>query len=106
MGFGIEPKSNKEEIYKKVIPNIAESLVENIQKEFEDYSNFDEQGNINLLKIDLKIENNKTDLLVIHPDDDYIKIIDAFCNKNEFGEEKRIRLIRAIKDKMREKKSN
>ena len=93
MGFGIEPKSNKEEIYKRVMPNRAESLVGNIQNEFEDYSNFDEQGNINLLKIDLKLENNKTDLLVIHPDDDYIKIIDAFCNKNEFGEEKRIRLL-------------
>ena len=103
MAFGIEPKSNKEEIYKRVIPNRAESLVGNIQNEFEDYSNFDDQGNINLLKIDVKLENNKTDLLVIYPDDDYFKIVDAFCNKNELGEEKRIRLIRVIKDKMREK---
>ena len=103
MAFGIEPKSNKEEIYKRVIPHRAENLVGNIKNEFEDYSNFDDQGNINLLKIDVKLENNKTDLLVIHPDDDYIKIVDTFCNKNELGEEKRLRLIRVIKDKMREK---
>ena len=103
MAFGIEPRSNKEEIYKRVIPNRAEALVGSIQNEFVDFSNFDEKGNQNLLKIEVKLDNNKSDLLVVHPYDDYIKIVDAFCNKNELGEEKKIRLIRVVKDKMREK---
>ena len=83
MAFGIEPRSNKEEIYKRVIPNRAEALVGSIQNEFVDFSNFDEKGNQNLLKIEVKLDNNKSDLLVVHPYDDYIKIVDAFCNKNE-----------------------
>ena len=101
MAFGIEPKSNKEEISKRVIPNRGEKIVGNIQNEFEDYNNFDDKGNQNLLKIEVNLENNKTDILIIYPEDDYIKVVDAFCNKHELTEEKRIRLIRVIKDKMR-----
>ena len=101
MAFDIEPKSNKEDIHKRVIPNRAEKIVENVKNEYEEFNNFDDQGNQNILKIEVKLENNKKDLLVIHPGDDYIKIVDSFCNKNNFNEEKRIRLIRVVKDRMR-----
>ena len=105
MAFGIEPKSNKEDIYKRVIPNRAEKIVGNVQNELEGYSNFDDLGSQNLLKIEVKLENNKKDVLVIHPNDDYIKIVDTFCNKNGLGEEKRIRLVRVIKDNLRKKEN-
>ena len=105
MAFGIEPKSNKEDIYKRVISNRAEKIVGNVQNELEGYNNFDDQGSHNLLKIEVNLENNKNDLLVIHPDDDYIKVVDAFCNKHRLSEEKRIRLIRVIKDNMRKKEN-
>ena len=101
MAFEIEPKSNKEDIYKRVIPNRAEKIVGNIKNEYEEFSNFDDQGNQNILKIEVKLGNNKKDFLIIHPGDDYIKVVDSFCNKNELSEEKRIRLIRVVKDSMR-----
>ena len=101
MEFGIEPKSNKEEIYKRVIPNRTEKIVGNVKNEYEDYNGFDDKGNQNLLKIEVNLENNKTDLLVIYPKEDYVKVVDDFCNKHELTEEKRVRLIRVIKDKMR-----
>ena len=102
MAFDIEPKSNKEDIYKRVIPNRAEKIIGNVKNEYEEFNNFDDQGNQNLLKIEVKLGNNKKkDFLIIHPGDDYIKIVDSFCNKNELSEEKRIRLIRVVKDSMR-----
>ena len=101
MEFGIEPKSNKEEIYKRVIPNRTEKIVGTVKNEYEDYNGFDDKGNQNLLKIEVNLENNKTDLLVIYPKEDYVKVVDDFCNKHELTEEKRVRLIRVIKDKMR-----
>ena len=105
MAFVIEPKSNKEDIYKRVIPNRAEKIVGNVKNEFEDYSNFDDQGNQSLLKIEIKLENNKINLITIYPDEDYIKIVDDFCNKHGLKEENRIRLIRVIKDKLRKNES-
>ena len=45
--------------------------------------------------------NNKNSLLTIYPHDDYVKIVEAFCNKHGLKEEKKIRLIRVIKDKLR-----
>ena len=105
MAFGIEPKSIKEDIYKRVIPNRAEKIVGNVTNEFEDYSSFDDQGNQSLLKIEVKLENNKKSLLTIYPHDDYVKIVEAFCNKHGLKEEKRIRLIRVIKDKLRKNDS-
>lgn len=105
MAFGIEPKSIKEDIYKRVIPNRAEKIVGNVTNEFEDYSSFDDQGNQSILKIEVKLENNKKSLITIYPHDDYVKIVDAFCNKHGLKEEKRIRLIRVIKDKLRKNDS-
>ena len=37
MIFGIEPKSNKEDINKRVIPSRVEKIVGNVENEFEDY---------------------------------------------------------------------
>ena len=88
MEFGIEPKSNKEEIYKRVIPNRTEKIVGNVKNEYEDYNGFDDKGNQNLLKIEVNLENNKTDLLVIYPKDDFVKVVDDFCNKHELTEDK------------------
>jgi hypothetical protein len=105
MAFGIEPKSIKEDIYKRVIPNRAEKIVGNVTNEFEDYSSFDDQGNQSILKIEVKLENNKKSLITIYPHDDYVKIVEAFCNKHGLKEEKRIRLIRVIKDKLRKNDS-
>ena len=101
MEFGIEPKSNKEDIYRRVIPNRAEKIVGSVENEFEDYCNFDDQGNRSLLKIEVKLENKKKNLLTIYPGDDYSKIVNDFCNKNGLKEEQKIRLIRVIKDKLR-----
>ena len=54
-----------------------------------------------MLKLEVNLENNKTELLIIQPEDDYIKVVDNFCAKFELNDDKKIRLIRAIKDKMR-----
>ena len=103
--FGIEPKSNKEDICKRVIPNKTEKLNENIENDFIWYNDFEEENDKNLLKIGVNLDNNKKDMLSISPEDDCIKVVEDFCNKHELNEEKKIRLIRVIKEKMRKKES-
>lgn len=71
------------------------------KNEFIDYPDFDEQGNQVLIKIEVNLENNKNELLTIQPGEDYIKIVDEFCLKHDINEDKKIRLIRAIRDKIR-----
>jgi predicted RND superfamily exporter protein len=97
MAFDIEPKSNKEEISKRVIPNKREKMIENSKKEVENYL----QDNKNILKIQLKLGNNKTEFFEINKDEDYIKIVDSFCNNHELNDEKRNKIIRIIKDELK-----
>ena len=73
-----------------------------LENEFIDYPDFDEQGNQVLIKIEVNLENNKNELLTIQPGEDYIKIVDEFCLKHDINEDKKIRLIRAIRDKIRQ----
>ena len=101
MNFGIEPKTNKDNINKRVAQKRGEKVVNNIKNEFKDFGNFDGKGNRVVLKLEVNLENNKTELLIIQPEDDYIKVVDNFCAKFELNDDKKIRLIRAIKDKMR-----
>ena len=101
MNFGIEPKTNKDNINKRVAQKRGEKVVNNVKNEFRDFGNFDGKGNRVVLKLEVNLENNKTELLIIQPEDDYIKVVDNFCAKFELNDDKKIRLIRAIKDKMR-----
>ena len=62
----------------------------------------DNHGNIMRMPRVLKtIENNAKETLVIQPQDDFIKVVDDFCAKFGLNDDKKIRLIRTIKDKMR-----
>ena len=101
MAFNIEPKSNKDNINERVAQNRGEKVVNNVENEFIDYGNFDDKGNQVMIKIEVNLENNKNEILVIQPEEDYLKVVDKFCLKHELNEDKKIRLIRAIKDKMR-----
>jgi len=101
MAFNIEPKSNKDNINERVAQNRGEKVVNNVQNEFIDYGNFDDKGNQVMIKIEVNLENNKNEILIIQPGEDYLKVVDKFCLKHELNEDKKIRLIRAIKDKMR-----
>ena len=101
MAFNIEPKSNKDNINERVAQNRGEKIVNNVQNEFVDYGNFDDKGNQVMIKIEVNLENNKIEILVIQPEEDYLKVVDKFCLKHELNEDKKMRLIRAIKDKMR-----
>ena len=101
MAFNIEPKSNKDNINERVAQNRGEKVVNNVENEFIDYGNFDDKGNQVMIKIEVNLENNKNEILIIQPGEDYLKVVDKFCLKHELNEDKKIRLIRAIKDKMR-----
>ena len=105
MAFDIEPKSNKDNIDKRVAQKRGEKVVNNVKNEFKDFGNFDGKGNQVVIKIEVNLENNKTELLVIQPEDDYLKVVDNFCAKFELNDDKKNRLIRAIKDKMRKKEN-
>ena len=98
MAFGIESKYNKEEISKRVIPNKREKMIENSKNEVEKYC--DEQYDRNIIKIQLKLGNNKTEFIKINKDEDFIKIVDDFCNKHELNDEKRNKIKRIIKDEL------
>ena len=98
MAFGIESKYNKEEISKRVIPNKREKMIENSKNEVEKY--FDEQYDQNIIKIQLKLGNNKTKFIKINKDEDFIKIEYDFCNKHELNDEKRNKIKRIIKDEL------
>ena len=99
MAFGIESKYNKEEIRKRVIPNKRENMNENSKNKVENY--FDEQDNQSILKIQLKLGNNKTEFIEINKDEDFIKKVDAFCNKHELNDEKRNKIKRIIKEELK-----
>ena len=99
MAFGIESKYNKEEISKRVIPNKRENMNENSKNKVENY--FDEQDNQSILKIQLKLGNNKTEFIEISKDEDFIKTVDAFCNKHELNDEKRNKIKRIIKEELK-----
>ena len=101
MAFGIEPKTNKDNINKRVAQKRGEKVVNNVKNEFKNFGNFDGKGNQVVIKLEVNLENNRTELLIIQPEDDYLKVVDNFCAKFELNDDKKIRLIRAIKDKMR-----
>ena len=99
MSFGIEPKSNKDDISKRVIPNRTEKIIENLQNEFIGYSCLEEEDNQTIMKIEINLDNNKKELLVIYPEDDHIKVVSDFCMKHKLSEEKKNKLIDLIKKK-------
>ena len=101
MAFAIEPKTNKDNINKRVAANRAEKIVNNVQNEFKDYSSFDDKGNQIVIKLEVNLENNKNELLIVQPEDDYIKVVDNFCLKNKLNDDKKTRLIRVIRNKMK-----
>ena len=101
MAFDIEPKTNKDNINKRVAKNRGEKIVNKVQNEFKDYGSFDDKGNQIIIKLGVNLENNKNELLVIQPEDDYIKVVENFCVKHKLNDDKKIRLIRAIEDKKR-----
>ena len=101
MVFNIEPKSNKDNINKRVAQKRGEKIVNNIKNEFIDYGTFDDKGNQIMMKIEINLENNKKEVLTIQPGEDYMKIVDEFCFKHKINDDKKSRLIRAIKERIR-----
>ena len=101
MAFNIEPKSNKDNIDQRVKQNRGEKIVNNVKNEFVDYGNFDDKGNQITINIEVNLDNNKNEKLVILPGDDYVKVVDGFCLKYGINDDKKMRLIRAIKEKLR-----
>ena len=101
MVFDIEPKSNKDNIGKRVAQKRGEKITYKVQKEFEDYGNFDDKGNQVMIKIEVNLRNNKTESLIIQPGEDYLKVVDNFCSKYEINNDNKMRLIRTIRDKLR-----
>ena len=101
MAFGIEPKTNKDNINKRVAQKRGEKVVNNVKNEFKDFGNFDGKGNQVVIKLEVNLEDNKTEFLIIQPEDDYLKVVDNFCAKFDLNNDKKNRLIRAIKEKMR-----
>ena len=95
-------QSKKNEINTDLKPNPSVQNIVNDGNNFIGYSSFDNEGNKNLLKIEVNVDNNKKDLLIICiEDDDFNKIVDDFCLKNELNDEKRNILIKFIEDKSR-----
>ena len=101
MVFDIEPKSNKDNIGKRVAQKRGEKIIYKVQNEFKDYGNFDDKGNQVMIKIEVNLKNNKTESLIIQPGDDYLKVVDNFCSKYEINNDNKMRLIRTIRDKLR-----
>ena len=101
MFFEIEPKSNKDNIDKRVAQKRGEKIINKVHNEFKNYGNFDDKGNQITVKIEVNLKNNKTELLIIQPDEDYLKVVDNFCSKYEINTDSKMRLIRTIKDKLR-----
>ena len=102
-------QSKKNEVNTDLKPSQSVQIItndkridENDGNYFIEYSTFDNEGNKSLLKIEVNLDNNKKDLLIICiEDDDFIKIVDDFCIKNELNDEKRNILIKFIEDKSR-----
>ena len=101
MAFDIEPKTNKDNINKRVAQKRGEKIVSKVKNEFINYGSFDDKGKQIRIKLEINLENNGKETLVIQPQDDFIKVVDDFCAKFGLNDDKKIRLIRTIKDKMR-----
>ena len=59
MTFGIEPKSNKDDIYKRVIPNRKEKINANLKNDFIECTCLDEDDKQSIMKIEINLDNNK-----------------------------------------------
>ena len=103
MSFGIEPKSNKDDIYKRVIPNRTEKS-ENVENDFIEYTYLDEDDNQTMMKIEINLDNNKKELMIIYPEDDFIQEVNDFCKKHKLNEEKKNKIIGVIREKMEKNK--
>ena len=101
MAFDIEPKTNKDNINKRVAQKRGEKIVSKVKNEFINYGSFDDKGKQIRIKLEINLENNAKETLVIQPQDDFIKVVDDFCAKFGLNDDKKIRIIRTIKDKMR-----
>ena len=100
MSFGIEPKSNKDDIYKRVVPYRKEKTNENMKNDFIKYTYLDEDDHESIIKIEINLDNNKKELMIIYPEDDLIKEVNDFCRKHKLNEEKKNKIIQVIRDKM------
>jgi hypothetical protein len=49
----------------------------------------DEDDKQSIMKIEINLDNNKKELMVIYPEDDYIKVVNDFCRKHKLNEEKK-----------------
>ena len=60
----------------------------------------DEDDKQSIMKIEINLDNNKKELMIIYPEDDYIKVVNDFCRKHKLNEEKKRKIIDVIKNKM------
>ena len=49
----------------------------------------DEDDKQSIMKIEINLDNNKKELMVIYPEDDYIKVVNDFYRKHKLNEEKK-----------------
>ena len=100
MNFYIEPKTNKEDIIDRVVPERISHRNNDIEKE---------KGKENeppLLKVEVNLdENNNTDKIIIYPGDNVKEKTLQFCLKHKLNEEKKNTLLHIIMEKIEETKN-
>ena len=100
MNFYIEPKTNKEDIIDRVVPERISHRNNDIEKE---------KGKENeppLLKVEVNLdENNNTDKIIIYPGDNVKEKTLQFCLKHKLNEEKKNTLLHIIMEKIEDNKN-
>ena len=100
MAFDIENKRDKDEIQRRVGSSADKYEKYEFYEQIENV--FDEDDEKSLLKMQVNLDENynNVDKLIIHPGDDIMEMIDKFCEKNNFNDDKKNKLISVIKERI------
>ena len=105
MSFEIEPKSNKDDISKRVISHKAGKTIEIMSKGLFGPHHFNEAyNNQNLLRVEINLDNKRKETIIISPEDNYIKMISDFCKKHKLKAEKKNKILGIINEQLGMKK--
>ena len=102
MNFHIEPKTNKEDIIDRVVPERFSHRMSDIDRDKEK----GKENEAPLLKVEVNLdENNHTDKIIIYSGDDVKEKTLQFCLKHKLNEEKKNTLLHIIMEKLEETKN-
>ena len=102
MNFHIEPKTNKEDIIDRVVPERFSHIMSDIDRDKEK----GKENEAPLLKVEVNLdENNHTDKIIIYSGDDVKEKTLQFCLKHKLNEEKKNTLLHIIMEKLEETKN-